>query len=268
MHTNICKYHKNYNKKYIGYKSFFKYNGKETNWKIYIGSKNKELLEDFKKLGWEGFKRDYLFVGDIKTVRKMEIYYHNLYNVSANTKFYNKANQTNTKFSTSGIQISKEEKNIRSKIMKGYKHIYNTQTLEEKFVSPEYNIDNIVWKKGRPSNKKRFWIYNKITNEEKFVTKKNFIKDDNWIFGRNPSIKSVICDNISKGCKKPKSDKAKINMSLSHYNNKKFKVLNVKDNKIIEFYSLTDCRKKLNLSIHFVQLLYRGETIGDYIRIL
>jgi hypothetical protein len=269
MHTNINKNHKNYNKKYIGYKSFFKYNGKESNWKTYIGSKNLELLKDFKELGWSGFKREYLFIGKLKDVRKKEIYYHNLYNVNVNCEFYNKAKQTNISFSTSGKKMSNEEKIKRSNIMKGYKHIFNKKTMESKMVPSNLEIDLNEWEYGRPSNKLRIWIHNIKTKEEKYILKNllNTFDKNLWKIGRNEKMKEITKKNLFFGCRKNKSIKGKKNMSMSHYKNKSFKVLNTKIKKIFLFYNLTECKNVLNLSIHFVKKIYNGYIINDYVRI-
>lgn len=269
MHTNINKNNKNYNKKYIGYKSFFKYNGKESNWKTYIGSTNKELLKDFKELGWNGFKRDYLFIGKLKDVREKEIYYHELYKVNTNENFYNKVKQTSFGFSTSGKKMSKEEKGKRSNKMKGYRHIFNKKTMESKMVPSDFKINTEEWQYGRPSNSIRIWIHNTKTKEEKYILK-NFLylfDEKLWKIGRNETMKKITRNNLYIGCKKKRTNEARRNMSRSNYKNKKFKVLNKKTNKIFEFYSLTDCKNNLKLSIHYVKKIYNGETIEEYKRV-
>lgn len=269
MHTNINKKHKNYNKKYIGYKSFFKYNGKESNWETYIGSTNKELLQDFKDLGWSGFKREYLFIGYLKDVREREIYYHELHDVNINDNFYNKAKQTNFGFSTSGKIMSNEEKNKRSNKMKGYRHIFNKKTMESKMVPLGAEINGDEWEYGRPSNMLRIWIHNIKTKEEKYILKNllNIFNDDIWKIGRNEKMKQITKKNLFVGCKKKKSFITKKNMSLSHCNNKNLKVLNIKTKKEYYFYNLTDCKNKLNLTTHFVKQIYNGKVINDYVRI-
>jgi len=269
MHTNINKNHKNYNKKYIGYKSFFKYNGKESNWKNYIGSKNKELLQDFKELGWNGFKREYLFIGNLKDVREKEIYYHNLYNINVNNEFYNKAKQTNFGFSTSGKKMSNEEKIKRSNTMKGYKHIFNKKTMESKMVPSNSIIDLNEWEYGRPSNVLRIWIHNTITKEEKYILKNLLDTFDKnlWKIGRNEKMKNITKKNLFFGCRKKKSLIGKKNMSRSHYKNKNFKILNIKTKEEFYFYNLTECKNKLNLTTHFVKKIYDGKTVNDYVRI-
>jgi hypothetical protein len=269
MHININKNHKNYNKKYIGYKSFFKYNGKESNWKIYIGSKNLELLNDFKELGWDGFKREYLFIGNLKDVREKEIYYHNLYNINVNDEFYNKAKQTNFGFSTSGKKMSNEEKIKRSNKMKGYKHIFNKITMESKMVPSNFKINLNEWGYGRPSNVSRIWIHNTITKEEKYILKNllNTFDKNLWKIGRNEKMKEITKKNLFFGCRKKKSINGKKNMSLLHYKNKSFNVLNKKTKKIFYFYSLTNCKNKLNISSHFVKKIYNGDVVDNYVRI-
>lgn len=269
MHININKNHKNYNKKYIGYKSFFKYNGKESNWKTYIGSKNLELLKDFKQLGWSGFKREYLFIGKLKDVREKEIYYHNLYNINVNDEFYNKAKQTNFGFSTSGKKMSNEEKIKRSNTMKGYKHIFNKITMESKMIPSNLKIDSNEWEYGRPSNSLRTWIHNKITKEEKYILKSllNTFDKNLWEIGRNEKMKEITKKNLFFGCRKNKSIIGKKNMSILHYKNKSFKVLNTKTKETFSFYNLTECKNKLNLSIHFVKKIYIGDIINNYVRI-
>lgn len=269
MHTNINKNHKNYNKKYIGYKSFFKYNGKESNWRTYIGSTNKELLNDFKYLGWDGFKRDYLFVGDLKKVREMEIFYHEMYKVNTNHEFYNKVKQTTFGFSTSGKKMSNEEKNKRSNKMNGYKHIFNKKTMQSKMVPSDFKINFEEWEYGRPSNTTRIWIHNIKTKEEKFILNEllNDFDKKIWKIGRNEKMKEITKNNLFFGCRKKKSKEGKKNMSELHYKNKNFYVLNKKTKEKFYFYSLTDCKNKLNLSIHFVKKIYFGEIINNYIRI-
>lgn len=270
MHTNINKNHKNYNKKYIGYKSFFKYNGKESNWKTYIGSKNVELLKDFKEMGWSGFKRDYLFIGKLKNVRIKEVYYHDLYNINLNDEFYNKAKQTTFGFSTSGKKMSNDEKIKRSNKMMGYRHIFNKITMESKMVPPNFKINFNDWQYGRPSNTLRIWIHNMITKEEKYILNTLLTTFDKnlWKIGRNEKMKEITKKNLFFGCRKKKSIAVRRNMSISNIKNKKFKVLNIKTKQEFCFYNLTNCKNELNMSIHFVKKIYNGKVINNYVRIM
>ena len=264
LHTNINQEHPNFNKKYIGIKSFYNSKNKETNWKTYIGSHNKELLSDFKVLGWKGFKRKYLFVGDINKVKRKEVEFHQRYDVANNEEFYNNAKQMIDTFSTLGRKINSKERKKRSQKMSTYVHIYHKQTGQRKMICKTQLHLYKDWLRGRPQNKERIWINNPLTQEEKYIFKKQIRDFKEWKLGRNIRNKAIILNNTKKGCYKPKKQYSK-KYSFTSHNNKPFYV----KNDILRVpktycYNLANGKQIMNLSIYYTQKVYKGERINGW----
>lgn len=266
LHTNICKGHPNYNKKYIGIKSFFNSKNKETNWKTYIGSYNKKLLKDFKELGWNGFKREYLFIGTMDDVKKKEVEFHQIYEVCNNKEFYNNAKQTTDAFSTLGRKMSIKERKKRSQKMSTYIHIYNKNTGEKKMIDRSQFFQYKDWLRGRPQNSIRIWIHDPLTQEEKYILKEQVVLYKEWKLGRNIKNKNIILNNTKKGCLKSKKQHSK-SYSVSSHKNKPFYVKNI----ILKIpstfcYNLVVGGNFMNLSKYYTQKVYNGECIKGWSR--
>jgi hypothetical protein len=89
--------------------------------KYFSSSTDKEFMSS-QKVNPENY--EYTIIAYCDTAKEaldLEVYLHEYYNVGVNPRFYNKAKQTTTRFSTDGIPLSEERKKYLSEINKGKK---------------------------------------------------------------------------------------------------------------------------------------------------
>ena len=87
-------------KKYIGKKYYYDRNGKETNWKKYLGS-SKLLKEDINHYGESNFSREILGEADtVESLALLEKHYIDAVDAVSNDEYYNLSNRVDKFFTT------------------------------------------------------------------------------------------------------------------------------------------------------------------------
>lgn len=124
------------NLKYIGKKYYFYKNGKESNWKKYLGS-SKLLLSDIEKYGSENFTREILFECDTeKELAEKETQTINEHNAVNSLYYYNLSN-SHDKFYTTEVSVLKGLETREKWSVEKKQHISNKLKISHKNRSPE-----------------------------------------------------------------------------------------------------------------------------------
>jgi hypothetical protein len=255
-------------RKYIGKKYYFYKNGKESNWKHYLGS-SKLLLADIVKYGAENFTKEILEEGETEEhLAILEKKYIDSYYAVESDMFYNLSNSVD-KFFTTPDSVSKglltrkkwsdEKKHIvSSKLKQRWKNMDNDVKVARNKKISDAHKNNIKFKQMRSNVQKAVW--KNYTEEQKkhILEKKSIALKQRWISLTDEQRQEYIAKKSNALLKMNNTTKLKGEQEKNKWNNTVTKLINIKTNQ--EYIKpVSELAKEFNIPFHTLVVMLKTE---------